>query len=77
MTTTLVSPTRVLTDARTAAIRIANRLAQSGLVEDHDIFRAMSGDDLPSLEVIVDGRRFLVTVEVVPERYQRMVNPNA
>lgn len=70
MSDTLTRQTPVLTDARTAAIRIAHRLAHTGFLEDHDIFKAMGKDDLPSLEVLIDGRRFLVTVEAVPDRYQ-------
>lgn len=69
-TQTLISPTRALTDTRTAAIRIAHRLSHAGFIENHDIFQALSDGDLPSLEVVIDGIRFLVTVEAVPHLYQ-------
>lgn len=66
----MTATTQTQVDARAVAMRIAHRMSQIGWVEDNDIFKALSDELLPAVELLVDGVRYLVNVEAVPSRYQ-------
>jgi hypothetical protein len=57
-------------DARSVAVIIANKLAHAGYISDHDITKALGLEDLPSVEALIGGRRFMINVEEVPKEHQ-------